>query len=225
MAIVPERYKKCSQTACGIPIQIETNSFSGKVSMDVLLVYNLGEQRNGKKIFNRAPGDLGKPPGWGFPAGGLEKGETSVMAMKRECRDESGYDVRSIIYEQDEPIVKSKVWPNGNIIHFFLLELDDLQGRIKESEEIDTMLRPPKWVSVEEFFRMPVQNDDHPEGTYFSHRQAFESVLLTIAEVSMEEVANWPDLKFRNWLMKHKPAIEKKVAELKGFGLLSKEAM
>ncbi|MDP2676829.1 MAG: NUDIX domain-containing protein [bacterium] len=222
MAKVPERYKKASQTACGIPIQIDTDSFSGKVSIDVLLVYNLGE-RDGRKIRGRMPGDLGKAEAWGFPAGGIEKGESPSVAMERECRDESGYDVRSIIYEQDEPIIKADVWPNGNIIHFFLLELDDLQGRIKETDEIDAVERAPRWMSVEEFFALPVQGDNHPVagGVYCSHRRLLESVLLTIAEVSMEEVANWPDPEFRDWLLWHKPAIEQKVAELEGLGLLA----
>ena len=222
MAIVPERYKNASQTACGIPIQIDINPFDGVVSIDVLLVYNLGE-RDGRKITGRAPGDLGKPNGYGVPTGQVEKGETPAGAMGRECRDESGYSVRNIIYEQDEPIIKADVWPNGNIVHFFLLELDDLQGKIKEKDEIDTTLRPPKWFPVEEIFKMPVRDDDHPEGVYFLHRQLLESVLLTIAEVSGAEVANWPDHKFRAWLLKYKPAIEKKVAELKASGLIAKE--
>src|SRR3989344_2789015 len=117
MAIVPERWSKASQTACGIPIQIEINQYSGRVSVDVLLVYNLGE-RDGRKIKGRAPGDLGKPNGYGVPTGQVDKGETPAGAMERECRDESGYLVRSIIYEQEEPIIKADVWPTGKHDHF-----------------------------------------------------------------------------------------------------------
>ena len=62
-----------------------------------VIVVGLVRNGEGKLLFCRMNSDRGVFPGeWGFPGGGIEKGERMEEALKREIREEIGIGIEAI---------------------------------------------------------------------------------------------------------------------------------
>ena len=57
---------------------------------------------------------------WGLPGGGVEAGETWAQAAVRECREESGWDVRvdGLLGVYSDPATQVHRYPDGAQRHF-----------------------------------------------------------------------------------------------------------
>ncbi len=86
------------------------------------------------------------------PGGGIDEGETSEEACKRECREEIGCEIeiiKEIAYIEDAYNLIGR--KNQN--HYFLAKQIDLGAKHFESEG-DSYIQETLWVEVEEAIRL-----------------------------------------------------------------------
>jgi 8-oxo-dGTP diphosphatase len=57
---------------------------------------------------------------WGLPGGGLEAGETWEQAARRECREETGWDIQleGLLGVYSDPATQIHRYPDGRTVHF-----------------------------------------------------------------------------------------------------------
>lgn len=209
-----------SHTVTGLALEID-EGVNGEVSLKVLLVKNLGDKKKKGFAQNSREGREGKPLGYGLPTGGVEKCESLEAAIKRECKDESGFDLRRIFCkfaEYHKPQIK-------NVVHAFFIEVDDLQGPVKEKEEIDNKDHPPRWVSIEEMLAMPGTAESAPNSLYDSHLQRTLDFLEVVVDTKPENIAKIPDAQLKKWLTRYAPLVQRKMAELVAKGALGMKSI
>ena len=81
---------------------------------------------------------------WGFPGGGVKKGETEEEAAVREAKEEAGYDVRL-----QEKIASYEDKKRASIRNVFLAKIIDGSGEYEEDEIMNT-----GWFTKEEILNM-----------------------------------------------------------------------
>ena len=111
----------------------------------IIAVTAVIKNKKGNKVLviKRNKNEISYPNKWAFPGGKLEKGETLIHALRRECVEEVGIEIED--YKellQDYTFVR----PDGhNVIGFNFLVKSKLD-KVTLSQEFDDF----KWVSLEE---------------------------------------------------------------------------
>jgi 8-oxo-dGTP diphosphatase len=88
------------------PVSIELRACCGVVVLDrrerVLLMRRRAEET------------------WGLPGGGVEPGESWEQAARRECREETGWEVelRGLLGIYSDPATQTHRYPSGRLMHF-----------------------------------------------------------------------------------------------------------
>lgn len=103
--------------------------------------------RDGKYLLqNRKKKDW---PGYTFPGGHIEPGESIVDAVKREMREETGLEIRAprLCGVKQFPIA-------GGRYLVFLFETDQFDGELRSSDEGEV-----EWVSRERLGEVPLVED------------------------------------------------------------------
>jgi len=113
---------------CGIAIVVENNGL-------LLLVEEAEENKFYGKEMNS----------YGFPSGKVELGESIIEAAVRECREETGYDIKII-----------------NIISLYLIRGGigiAFRGKLKQkiSENIDEDINNAKWLPPEDIYKLKLR--------------------------------------------------------------------
>jgi 8-oxo-dGTP diphosphatase len=56
---------------------------------------------------------------WGLPGGGVEAGETWEQAARRECREETGWDIalHGLLGIYSDPATQVHHYPDGRVVH------------------------------------------------------------------------------------------------------------
>jgi 8-oxo-dGTP pyrophosphatase MutT (NUDIX family) len=80
---------------------------------------------------------------WGLPGGSVEVGETVAQAVRREVKEESGYDVEVVrlIGAYSDPELTTTKYPGGDVVHYVSLtfECRILGGSLRTDHESDGM--------------------------------------------------------------------------------------
>lgn len=86
-------------------------------------------------IYSNTSGD------YSVPGGGVDEGETLLDGLKREVKEETGYDVTSVnsIYVELREVHKSKKVEDNcdyfeNLSYYYLVDVSDIQGEPKLTE-------------------------------------------------------------------------------------------
>ena len=60
---------------------------------------------------------------WGLPGGSVETGETLEQAVRREAKEETGYDVRVVrlVGAYSDPAQTTARYPGGDVVHYVSL--------------------------------------------------------------------------------------------------------
>lgn len=89
-------------------------------------------------------------PGWHFPGGGVEKGETAVLSMQRELKEEAGIAAATPAMRLLSVHANHSYFPND---HVLVYRIDDWtqgqatsRGEIAEVRFVDPLM-PPEGVS------------------------------------------------------------------------------
>ena len=89
-------------------------------------------------------------PGWHFPGGGVEKGETAAISMLRELKEEAGIEAETAALKLVSVHANHSFFPND---HVLLYRIDDWtqgvatsRGEIAEVRFVDP-LAPPEGTS------------------------------------------------------------------------------
>ena len=103
-------------------------------------------------------------PGWTFPGGHVEPGESFVQAVKREVLEETGLTIAS------PRLCGIKQWQRdtGERYIVLLYKTDRFSGTLTSSEEGEM-----RWVKCSELARYPLRND------FMAHLQVFDSEELS----------------------------------------------
>src|SRR5689334_9645176 len=73
-------------------------------------------------------------PGWHFPGGGVERGETCGLALRRELKEEAGIEAAESAMELVSVHANHAFFPNDHVLVYRIREWT--QGPIAESGEI-----------------------------------------------------------------------------------------
>ena len=101
-----------------------------------IIVAALVRNKSGELLFCKMPENRGVFPGqWGFPGGGIEKGETMTDGLRRELREEIGIEVENInpLFFKDGRHTKTNT--DGTETDLYMIFL--LFECIAESDELD----------------------------------------------------------------------------------------
>jgi ADP-ribose pyrophosphatase YjhB (NUDIX family) len=86
---------------------------------------------------------------WGLPGGAVEVGETLEQAVRREVKEETGYDVEVVrlVGAYSDPTDTTVRYPNGDVAHYVSLtfECRVVGGRPRTDEESTDLA----WFEVE----------------------------------------------------------------------------
>jgi 8-oxo-dGTP pyrophosphatase MutT (NUDIX family) len=100
--------------------------------------------RDGRVLLQRRA-DFGV---WGLPGGAVEVGETLEQAVRREVKEETGFDVEVVrlVGAYSDPAGTTVLYPSGDVVHYVSLtfECRIVGGRAETDEESTGMawLRP-----------------------------------------------------------------------------------
>jgi len=89
-------------------------------------------------------------PGWHFPGGGVEKGETAVLSMQRELKEEAGIDAATNTMQLVSVHANHSFFPNDHVLVYRIDAWTQgeatSRGEIAEVRFVDP-LTPPDGVS------------------------------------------------------------------------------
>jgi 8-oxo-dGTP pyrophosphatase MutT (NUDIX family) len=90
-------------------------------------------------------------PGWHFPGGGVERGETCGLALRRELKEEAGVEAAESAMELVSVHANHVLFPNDHVVLFRIRHW--IQGEATQRGEIAEVrffdpLDPPEGVSA-----------------------------------------------------------------------------
>jgi nucleoside triphosphatase len=112
-----------------------------------LIVVGVAHNRAGEILICKKPGNLGVFPGqWGLPGGGVEEGETTEEALRREMLEETGLEIADI-----HPLFFSegrypKVFPDGSQAEIHMLFLLFSCQALGEIARLNAEFEEYRWV-------------------------------------------------------------------------------
>jgi 8-oxo-dGTP pyrophosphatase MutT (NUDIX family) len=89
-------------------------------------------------------------PGWHFPGGGVEKGETAVLSMQRELKEEAGIEAAPGAMRLLSVHANHSFFPNDHVLVYridtWIQGKATSRGEIAEEQFVDPLM-PPEGVS------------------------------------------------------------------------------
>lgn len=85
-------------------------------------------------------------PGWHFPGGGVEKGETAVLSMQRELKEEAGIEAELGAIQLLSIHANHGFFPNDHVLVYRITEWKQgeatSKGEIAEVRFVDPLMPP-----------------------------------------------------------------------------------